>query len=139
MRSRIAKVDQQAISEILGNIPLKLLDHLGARGLIGAHDLSQVFGVKLASKNRRVDQVTEQHRELAAFRLRGRWSRRGEGTPSIGCIRNGTGCFRLEHRRWLFRRCTRITEPHEATALLFTYWMVGIEEFGGEIGKGLVV
>jgi len=49
------------------------------------------------------------------------------------------GCFRLEHRRWLFRRCTCITEPHEATALLFTHWMVGIEEFGGEIGKGLVV
>jgi hypothetical protein len=106
--------------------------------LIGPYDLSKVLGVKLASKSRRVDQVTEQHRELAAFRLRVRWSRRGEGTPSTWYILNGTGCFRLEHRRGTCRSCTRITKPHEATALL-SYWMVGIEEFGCEVGEGLVV
>ena len=82
VRVRIAKVDQQAISKILRNMPRKLLDHLGARGLIGAHDLPEVFGVELAGKSRRVHQVTEQHCELAAFRLRGRRSCSGEGAPS---------------------------------------------------------
>jgi hypothetical protein len=97
MRLRIAKVDQQTIPKILGDMPPKLLDHLGARSLIGAHDLSQVFRVELAGKSRRVDQVTEQYRELAAFRLRARWGRRKEGTPSTWCILDGTGGFRLEH------------------------------------------
>jgi hypothetical protein len=120
-------------------MPPKLLDHLGARSLIGAHDLSQVFRVELAGKSRRVDQVTEQYRELAAFRLRTRRSRRRGGASGSWCILDGTGGFRLEHRRGTFRSCTRITEPHEATALLLTHWMVGIEEFGGEIGEGLVV
>jgi hypothetical protein len=59
MRVWIAKVNQQAIPKILGDIPPKLLDHLGARGLIGAHDLSEIFRVELAGKSSRVDQVTE--------------------------------------------------------------------------------
>jgi hypothetical protein len=33
MRLGIAKVDQQAITEILGNMPLKALDDLGTGGL----------------------------------------------------------------------------------------------------------
>jgi hypothetical protein len=69
------------------------------------------------------------HDQLAAFRLRARGShRRG----------SALGCFRLGYERRSFRSCTRITEPHEATALL-THWMVSIEEFGSEIGEGLVV
>jgi hypothetical protein len=98
MRLWIAKVDQQAIPKILGDIPLKLLDHLGTSGLIGAHDLPEIFGVEPASQGRRVDQVTEQHSELAAFCLRVRGSCRGGGTPGTWCILNGTGCFWLEHR-----------------------------------------
>jgi hypothetical protein len=68
-----------------------------------------------------------------------RGSHRGEGTPSPSCILNGTGCFLLEHRRGTFRSWTRIAEPHEATTLLLTHWIVGIEEFCCKIGKGLIV
>ena len=71
MRLGIAKVDQQAIAEILGDMALKALDDLGAGRLVGPHHLAQVFGVELAGERGRVDQVTEQHRELAAFGLRG--------------------------------------------------------------------
>jgi hypothetical protein len=45
---RIAKIDQQAIAEILGNGSVKVLDDCSAGGLIGAHNLAQVFRVELA-------------------------------------------------------------------------------------------
>jgi len=63
----IAEVDQQAITEILRDMPLKASDHLGAGLLIGAHHLAQVFGVKLAGEYGRVHQVTEQHSKLTTF------------------------------------------------------------------------
>src|SRR5215217_5904909 len=106
----IAKVDQQAIPEILRDIALKALDHLGAGGLIGADDLPQVFGIKLAGEHRGVYQVAEQHGELAAFRLghdggsKGRW-----------CLRQ----CRLRRGRWRERR-PRIPQPDENAALLVT-------------------
>src|SRR4029450_12712330 len=92
-----------------------------------------LFGIELAGKSRRVDQVTKEHGELTAFRLGARWSRKG--ASGSWCILNGTGCFLLEHRRGTFRSWTHIPEPHEATALL-THWMVGIEEFCWKLGKG---
>ena len=47
MRLRIAKVDEQAIAQILGNMPVKALDDGRAGGLIGAHHLAEVFRVEL--------------------------------------------------------------------------------------------
>src|SRR5215472_5447704 len=52
-------------------MPLKAGDHLGAGVLIGAHDLPELFGVKLRRERGRANQVTEEHSELAPFRL---WS-----------------------------------------------------------------
>ena len=65
----IAEVDQQAIAEILGDIPVIAGDHLGAGLLIGPHDLAPVFRVELAGEHGRVHQIAEQHGELAAFGL----------------------------------------------------------------------
>src|SRR5262249_2871544 len=76
MGLRIAKVDEEPIAEVLRDITLKLLDHLGARGLIGAHDLPEVFGIELTGQSGRIHQVTKQHGELAPFGvngLRDRW------------------------------------------------------------------
>ena len=67
VRQGIAKVDQQAIAEILRNMPLKAGNHLGAGVLIGPHHLAQVFRVELAGERGGVHQVTKQHGELAAF------------------------------------------------------------------------
>ena len=47
VRLGIAKVDQQAIAEILGDVAVKAVDHLGAGVLVGAHHLAQVFRVQL--------------------------------------------------------------------------------------------
>ena len=52
MRLGIAKVDQQAIAEILGDMALKALDDRGTGGLIGPHHLPQVFRVELAGEAR---------------------------------------------------------------------------------------
>jgi len=47
---RIAKVDQEPIPQILGNVPVQALDDLGTGRLIGPQHLAQIFGVKLASQ-----------------------------------------------------------------------------------------
>ena len=47
MRLGIAKVHQQAISQILGNIAVKALDDLGTGLLVGTDDLAQVFWIEL--------------------------------------------------------------------------------------------
>jgi hypothetical protein len=70
VRQGVAEVDEQAIAEILGDMPLKAADHLGAGCLIGPHHLPPLFGVELGGKHGRVHQVAEQHGELAAFGVR---------------------------------------------------------------------
>ena len=67
MRLGIAKVDEQAIAEILRNVPLQTLDHRGACGLVGADDLTAGLRVELARQGRGVHQIAEQHRELTAL------------------------------------------------------------------------
>ena len=50
MGTGIAKVDEQAIAELLRDVPLKALDVLGGGLLVGAHHLTQVFGVELLAE-----------------------------------------------------------------------------------------
>jgi hypothetical protein len=66
----VAKIDQQPIAEILGDMALVTLDDRGRGLLVGADYGAQVFGVELAGELRGADQITEQHRELAAFGIR---------------------------------------------------------------------
>ena len=94
---RVAKIDQQPIAEILGNMPLVACDDLGRGLLIGAHYGAQVFGVELAGELRGAYQVTEQHRELPAFRLRGKADRRCRKYWHL--IRWGT-CYLVRHMSW---------------------------------------
>ena len=71
----VAKIDQQPIAEVLGDMALVVLDDLGRGLLVGAHHGAQVFGVELAGELRGAHQVTEQHRELPPFRFGGRSGR----------------------------------------------------------------
>ena len=70
----VAKVHQQPIAQILGDSPVKALEHLDASGLIGEHHLAEVFRVELTGEADRVHEVAEQHRELAPFGVGG-WQR----------------------------------------------------------------
>jgi hypothetical protein len=71
MRLGIAKIDQQAVAEILGDMPVKALDDLGTGSLISAHHVPPIFGIKLAGERGRIHQVTEQYSKLPAFGLGG--------------------------------------------------------------------
>lgn len=73
MRHRPAEVDQEPIAEILGDIPVKLVNHLGGGSLIGANDLAQVFGIEQLRQLGRIRQIAKHHGELPAFGIRQRW------------------------------------------------------------------
>lgn len=77
MRLRITKVDEQAITQILGHMPGKALGHGDAGGLVGADHLAEVFRIELPCQVGGVGEVAKQHRELAAFGLRGTGSHGG--------------------------------------------------------------
>ena len=67
----VAKIDQQAIAEILGDMTRVLPDDRGCGLLVGAHHRTQVFRVKLARELCGAHQVAEEHGELPSFRLGG--------------------------------------------------------------------
>src|SRR5262245_43920640 len=67
MRLGIAKVDQEAIAEILGDMSHKALDNLSASVLVGTHHLTVILRVEPTGERGRIDQITEQHRKLPAF------------------------------------------------------------------------
>jgi hypothetical protein len=67
VRLGVAEVDEQAVAEVLGDMALIAGDHLGARLLIGPYHLAPVFRVEPARQRRGIDEVAEQHGELAAF------------------------------------------------------------------------
>jgi len=67
MRPGITKVHQQTIPKILRNMAVKVLNDRSRSLLIGAYHLAPIFWVELVSEECRVDEVTEHHRELAAF------------------------------------------------------------------------
>src|SRR5262249_57592973 len=67
VRQGVAKVDQQPIAEILRDMTLKALDHGRASLLISAYHLAQLFRIQTRCERRRVDQITEQHGQLAPF------------------------------------------------------------------------
>ena len=106
MRLGIAKVDQQAIAQILGNMALEALDDLGTGLLIGAHHLAVVFRVELAGEAGGVHQIAEQHRELAAF--------------GVGSMRRAWGQWRWWH--------VRTTRPDQDAAVLIHRQALAVNE-----------
>ena len=105
VRLGIAEVDEQAIAEILRNMAVKALDHLGTGVLIGAHDLAQVFGIELAGERGRVHQVTEQHGELTAFGLGAGWSAEGRILCPAGRRKGRRRRGRRRRRQGVSRPC----------------------------------
>src|SRR5262249_56950634 len=76
MRLGIAKIHEQAVAEILSDMPLKALDDLGTGSLVSTYHLTQVFGVEAAGEGCRIHQIAEQHGELTTFGvsgMRGSW------------------------------------------------------------------
>src|SRR5262245_39560295 len=57
----IAKIDQETITQELGNVSVKTLDDFRTSRLIRPYHVTPVFRVELAGKFGRVHQVTEHH------------------------------------------------------------------------------
>jgi len=129
VRLGIAKVDQQAIAQVLRHVTVEGL-HRHHRGpLVGAHYGPVVFRIKLLGERRRVDQIAEHHRQLAAFGLR---------RVQCGCERDtldrvawlgvrrrrGWGSARV----WQRGRRSRTT-PHQHSAALINGQPFGFDKF----------
>src|SRR5262249_29285299 len=69
VRQRVAKVDEQTISQVLGNVPTEALDDRSTGRLVRTHRSTVVFRVEVPGQRRRGHRITEQDGELAAFRL----------------------------------------------------------------------
>jgi hypothetical protein len=135
----IAEVHQQAIAEVLGNMPIKALDDLGTELLIGAHYLPEVFRIQLASEGSRVHEITEQHRELAPLGVRRRRSS-GDG----GGLMSGHGLGNqqepwLGQRRGRRRGRRRLTDPDQDRARLVASELFRLDEFGLHVFEILVI
>ena len=112
-------------------MPLKAGDHLSTGILIGPYDLAQVFRVELARKASGVHQVTEQHGELAAFRVRNVWGVDRRGSRDVFHRRSLVRGGFLRRKRWgagSWGRC-RGTSPHQDTARLIDGQLLPINEF----------
>src|SRR5262249_49000078 len=103
VRDGVAKIHQYPIPKVLGQVAVKALNPLCTGLVIGLHHLPEVFRVQAPRQRGRVDQVTEQYSEGAAFSLRGRqnaWRERhiltGERSQ---CVRQRGG--------WRIRRLSR--------------------------------
>ena len=75
----VAKIDEQPIAEVLGDMTFVVLDDLGSGLLVSAHHRAQVFRVELTRELCGAHQVTEQHGQLAAFGVGGVVDRCGWG------------------------------------------------------------
>ena len=67
MGGGIAKVDQQAVPEILRNVAPIVVDDRGTETLILLHRGPPFFGIQVLSEVGRAHEVTEHHGQLPAF------------------------------------------------------------------------
>ena len=139
VRQRVAEVDEQAIAEVLRDMPFEAGDHLGAGVLIGPHHLAPLLGVELTGEAGGVGQVTEQHGELAAFGLDsmrfGCWGFDGDRSIDLG-RRHLHGLWRWRGRRW---GAAHVTDPDQHVTVLVHGHALGFDELFLQIVEDVVV
>src|SRR2546426_12507316 len=67
----VAKVHQEPIAKVLGNIAIVALDDFRTSKLIGTYQIPVLFGIELAGEFGGIDQVAEHDRELSTFSFGG--------------------------------------------------------------------
>ena len=82
VRLGIANAHHNAIAEILRDRSVESGHDPRTTGVVGLHDVAEVFGIETGCERRRADEFTEQHGELSAFSS-GAWRGRS------GYLRNG--------------------------------------------------
>jgi hypothetical protein len=105
MGGRIAKIDQQAVTQVLGRIAFMSLNHRGTGVVIVLHHGPVVLGVELLGEGRRPNQVNEHDCQLPPLGL-------GRERP-LGFRR-----FCLSALRASCRLLARRAPPHQHRAVL---------------------
>src|SRR5262249_7192333 len=129
MRLGIAKVDEQAIAQVLCYVAIERLERRHSGLLVGAHHDAVVFRIKPLGESRRVDQIAEHHRELAAFGLRrGRSGCEGGAVDRVVWLglRQRSNWGRA-HGWWLGRR--GLTNPYQHPPAFISSQPFGLDEF----------
>src|SRR5262245_12497197 len=67
MGMRIAEIDEQTVTEQLGDMPIVALNNVGTHPLVCTDHIPVLFGIDLGGELGRINQVAEHHRELATF------------------------------------------------------------------------
>ena len=71
MRHRIAKIHQHAVAQVLRDIAVKPLHHLGTGLMVGLQHLAVLFRVWRFRRGHDAHQVAAEHGEVATFGRRG--------------------------------------------------------------------
>ena len=90
MGGGIAKIDEQGITDVPGDISLEAVNHCGAGFLVGTYDLTQLLRIELLGASSETNQIGEQHgHDLALLTRRGSGSLEGcaAGTAKTGAGR----------------------------------------------------
>ena len=131
----IAKVDEETITEQLGDMPIVALDDFGTHRLIRPHHVPVVFGVELAGELRRIHEVTEHHGELATFgfgRGRGDWC-------GLALRRRDIRRGRQRHWRGGGRCAGRPTGPDEHSAVFIHRQLFGVDQVFLEVFQSVII
>ena len=67
MRPRIAEIDQHPVAHVFGDKPVEAAYRVGNGAVIVPDQLPQILRVMTGRERRRADQISEHHRQLAAF------------------------------------------------------------------------
>ena len=132
---RPTKVDHEAITEVLRHIAVPGLQRRHRLLLVGPHHGAVVFGIEVLRESGRVDQVTEQHRELSTFGVgpgRSDWGRLALCWTSL---RRG----RQRHGRGGGRGAGRPPSPDEHAALFVHCQALAVNEFVLEVVERRVI
>jgi hypothetical protein len=71
MRPRITEIDQHPVAHIFRDKAVEAADRIADRTVVAADQLPQILRVMAGRQCRRADQITEHHRQLAAFGVGG--------------------------------------------------------------------
>src|SRR5262245_6468075 len=69
----VAKIHQETITQELGNVSVKTLDHFGTHPLIGTHHVTPVFWIELRGQFGGINEVTKHDCEVPTFSFRYGW------------------------------------------------------------------
>jgi hypothetical protein len=89
MRSRVAEINENAVSHVLGDKAVEPGDHLSDGAVIRADDLAQILGIEAGGERGRADHVAEHDRQLPTFGI-------GLCRCIAGCRRRGGGYLGAE-------------------------------------------